>query len=562
VPDCAAGAEEVAALYVDGDLVDDVFGVLVLTIAQDVRSRHSGAADGHRSVPYAAWVVGLFDGFEGYRILTDADVERALTTALVAVDANVLLNLYRYNAQTTDDLLAIFTKLGDRLAVPHQAVREFHRNRLAAIGNPEGAALDLRSALEKNLRSTNDALARWAKQVALDDAELVRLQAIVGEAFDTVRDAAGEADPDRVRADTPATQDRVLSRLAVMLDERVLPRPPDEVWTQLVSEGQRRVDQQVPPGYLDAEKADTNIEGGTGDFLVYRQACEEAVRRQLDLVIVTAEEKEDWWWRYRSVAIGPRPEMVEEFFALSGGRRLFLLTPRDLLQRSTVLDVQVSPDSLEDAARARSELDAVDAWTAEAVEELLRRLDAEGQVQADVIRTAAEMGGTIDRDTVYNVCGYDDSRMLRGFTRPAARITADLQREGIVGDRVTPMLVPLYPDDVRAAAFRIPAEVVGILRSLARPSTEDDRLSGDRGISKYDPLTDWLQAQTAGVLPLTFAELEEILGFELTPSARKHLPYWYSTQNSLGRAIAAGGYKASRVDLAAETVRLVRRVVP
>lgn len=470
-------------------------------------------------------MAGLFDGFEGYRILADADVEEALTTALVAVDANVLLNLYRYNAQTTDDLLAIFVKLGDRLVVPHQAVREFHRNRLAAIGNPEGAAQDLRSD-------------------------------------GSVRDAAGEADPDGVRVDTPATQDRVLSRLAALLEERVLPRPPDEVWTDLVAEGQRRVDQQVPPGYLDADKADTNPEGAAGDFLVYRQACEEAVRRKLDLVVVTADEKEDWWWRHRSVAIGPRPEMVEEFFALSGGRRLLLLTPRGLLQRSAVLDVQVSPDSLEDAARARTELDTVDAWTAEAVEELLRRLDAEGQVQADVIRTAAELGGTIDRDTVYDVCGYDDSRMLRGFTRPAARITADLQREGIVGDRVTPMLVPLYPDDVRAAAFRIPAEVVAILRSLTRPPTDDDRLSGDRGISKYDPLTDWLLTQTAAVLPLTFSEVESIAGFELAPSARKHLPYWYSTQNSLGKAIATGGYKASRVDLATETVRLIRRTGP
>jgi len=286
------------------------------------------------------------------------------------------------------------------------------------------------------------------------------------------------------------------------------------------------------------------------------------VRRQLDLVIVTADEKEDWWWRHRSVAIGPRPEMVEEFFDLSGGRRLYLLTPRDLLQRSAVLNVHVSPDSLEDAARARSELDVVDAWSAEAVQELLRRLDAEGQVQADVIRTAAELGGMIDRETVYEICGYDDSRMLRGFTRPAARITSDLQREGLVADRVTPMLVPLYPDDVRAAGFRIPAEVVAILRSVVRPSTDEERFTGDQSTSKYGPLTDWLLEQTAGSLPLRFTEIETIVGLKLAPSARKHLPYWYSSQNSLGKAIAAGGYKASRVDLAAETVRLIRRVTP
>lgn len=72
-------------------------------------------------------------------------------------------------------------------------------------------------------------------------------------------------------------------------------------------------------------------------------------------------------------------------------------------------------------------------------------------------------------------------------------------------------------------------------------------------------MIEWLRAQTAGLLPLTFSELEAIVGFELPPSARKYLPYWYSTQNSLGRAIAAGGYKASRVDLEAENVRLIQR---
>lgn len=99
-------------------------------------------------------MVGLFDGFEGYRVLADTDVDEALRSALVAVDANVLLNLYRYNARTADDILAIFEKLGDRLVVPHQAIREFHRNRLAAIGNPDGLVQEVRRTLQSNQRST------------------------------------------------------------------------------------------------------------------------------------------------------------------------------------------------------------------------------------------------------------------------------------------------------------------------------------------------------------------------------------------------------------------------
>ena len=371
-------------------------------------------------------MVGLFNGFEGYRVLSDTDLDGALTSALVAVDANVLLNLYRYNAQTTSDLLAIFEKLGDRLVVPHQAVREFHRNRLAAIGNPEGAAQDVRAALQKNLRSTVDALSRWAKQVALADDDLESLVADVTAGFERLVDAVDEAEPNRVQADTPAAKDRVLNGLSVLLEGKVLPRPSDGEWTKLVEEGKRRVEEQRPPGYLDADKGDEHSEGPAGDFLVYWQACEEAKKRQLDLVIITGDEKEDWWWRHRSVVIGPRHEMTKEFFDLSGGRQLFLLRPRDLLFRSAALDVEINPASLEDAGRERGDLDPVGMWTTEAVTELLRRLDQEGQVQSDVIREAAALGGTVSREIVYGLCGYDDERMLRGFTRPTARITADL----------------------------------------------------------------------------------------------------------------------------------------
>jgi PIN like domain len=506
-------------------------------------------------------VPGLFDGFEGYRVLSDADVDQALTSALVAVDANVLLNLYRYNAQTTDDLLTIFEKLADRLVIPHQAIREFHRNRLAAIGNPDAAAQDVRTALQKNQRSTIDALSRWAKQVALADNDLAVLCADVDQVFNHLLGALGKAEPDRVQADTPAAEDRVLQRLAVLLDGKVLPRPPDEEWTKLIAEGKHRVDEQRPPGYLDAGKGDEHPEGPAGDYLVYWQACQEACSRQLDLVIITGDEKDDWWWRHRSVVIGPRHEMTKEFFDLSGGRQLFLLRPRDLLLRSVALDVEVNPASLEDAGRERDDLEPVEPWTAEAVVELLNRLDAEGQVQADVIREAAVLGGTISREILYQLCGYDDERMLRGFTRPAARITGDLQRAGLLAGHVTPVLKPLYPDGVRASGFQIPPEVVAILRdassgsgSESPPEPEDSYASG-----KYRPLTEWLSTQTADSIPITFGELEEIVGLPLAPSARNHPPYWYSVRNSLGRAIAAGGFKPSRVNLTSETAILVRR---
>lgn len=40
---------------------------------------------------------GLYDDFQGYRVPTVAELINALRTATIVADANVLLNLYRYN---------------------------------------------------------------------------------------------------------------------------------------------------------------------------------------------------------------------------------------------------------------------------------------------------------------------------------------------------------------------------------------------------------------------------------------------------------------------------------
>jgi hypothetical protein len=512
--------------------------------------RHNGLHGGK------SMMAGLFDGFEGYRVVTDADKRHALRTALVAVDANVLLNLYRYNSRTTEDLLTIFEKLGDRLVVPHQAMREFHRNRLKAIGNPEQATHEARTALDKSRSGASRALDAWSKQVALDDAELRRLHAEVDQVFRTLQEAVDRATPDRVHTSTPTTEDPVLRRLAELLDGNVLPRPDEKTWTALVAEGNRRVDDLVPPGYLDAEKGDQYPEGAAGDFLVYVQACEEAKGRQLDLVIVTNDEKEDWWWRRGPDMIGPRQEMTKEFFN-DTGRRLFLMRPSDLLVRSDALDVEVNPDSAKDAGISRSDIDEVGKWTADAVDKLLERLRGEGRRElADVIIEAARQGGTISRDAVYVLCGYRDDRMLRGFTRPTARITADLQAEKLMPASVTPMLTSLYREAGPLYAVRIPSEVVDILdRTASRPESGIDT----EPTGKYQPLTDYLGALEIDATSITFGDIEDILGDTLAPSARKHLPYWYSPQNSLGKAVAAAGFKARGVRMETESVEFVRR---
>ncbi len=89
----------------------------------------------------------------------------------------------------------------------------------------------------------------------------------------------------------------------------------------------------MPPGFkekpLDKEHLPERV---AGDYLVWAQSIAAASARDLDLLILTRDEKEDWWWRWRGESIGPRAELVEEFLAASG-RQLFMSTPADMMRQ-------------------------------------------------------------------------------------------------------------------------------------------------------------------------------------------------------------------------------------
>jgi hypothetical protein len=76
---------------------------------------------------------------------------------------------------------------------------------------------------------------------------------------------------------------------------------------------------------------------------------------------------------------------------------------------------------------------------------------------------------------------------------------------------------------------------------------------------KYAALYRWLSGQEATSLTLTFAQVEDVLGFPLPASSRHHVPHWHSYDGSaVARAIIDAGWTASKVHLADEELTLVR----
>jgi hypothetical protein len=77
-------------------------------------------------------------------------------------------------------------------------------------------------------------------------------------------------------------------------------------------------------------------------------------------------------------------------------------------------------------------------------------------------------------------------------------------------------------------------------------------------MSKYDPLGAYLRAQAREVVPMTFAEIERVLGFKL-PKSQNHQAWWSnSTSNNVMTQIwLDAGFRTEQVDVA--TRKLVFR---
>jgi len=79
-------------------------------------------------------------------------------------------------------------------------------------------------------------------------------------------------------------------------------------------------------------------------------------------------------------------------------------------------------------------------------------------------------------------------------------------------------------------------------------------------MSKYDPLGSYLSNQKRSHIPMTFNEIEQILGVQLPAS--KQYPAWWSnnmSNNVMTRQWLDAGYQTESVDIASEKL-IFRRV--
>jgi hypothetical protein len=430
---------------------------------------------------------GLYDGFDAYRTVTEADYVSLLTEGLVVPDTNVFLNLYRYSEQTRTSLLTVLAALGDRLWVPRHVMVEFWRLRETVLLDPrdtDKTAKDLADRRDEALV----AVRTWANRVGLAQEQRDEMSSTLSEAFQKVTASISDlADSDASQFATHTDKDPVLTGLEPILDGRVGLALDEAEHKKDLAEGLRRVQEKIPPGFKDTGKPGN---APAGDYLIWAQTLREAKARKRDVLFVTGDVKDDWWRREHGELRGPLPELAEELRKVAG-TRLLMLRPESLaIHARRILNLDVLDESVEEIERVGEGENG--GWTVEAVGQFLGRLSGEGwSLQDQAIRMAATQGGLIPRELVYSLGSLDKDRSLRGFTRPINRITQEFREQGIIAPSAIDILQTEY-DPARgqpagwATGFRIPEVLVPLVQEWHR--------TGDEEPQKSPPVLRWLEA--------------------------------------------------------------------
>ena len=293
---------------------------------------------------------GIFDnGFEAYRTVTDDDYRSLFASGLIVLDTNVLLDLYRYHPETRQQLLDVLNKIRERLWIPNQVMAEFWARRESVLEDASDITSTV-SALDKFGEQYMSRVREWTNRAGLREQTAGILVEISRSAFDaTIKKIRSLADDKAEKISKDTGKDFVVIRLDSILQGRVgNPLPAERKRVAINQEAPQRFADKRPPGYMDANKKNGDP---VGDYLIWIETLEEAARLKVDVLFVTGDTKEDWWRQERGHTKGPNPQLAEEMRNVSGVR-LVMLRPSSFLKHAgDILQIKISPESVQDAQR-------------------------------------------------------------------------------------------------------------------------------------------------------------------------------------------------------------------
>lgn len=237
--------------------------------------------------------------------------------SIIVIDTNVLLNLYRYTKETSDQILELLDKYKENLWMPHHVGLEYHYNRKSVILEQRGSNEKVCSAFQQipdKIRDIlNKDLSNFKKRHKDDlDSLVYEIKKVIEVKVHNLKKISEE--------DDLLQSDSIKSKITDLYSHRVGNPYSEEELKGIMKEADNRFNNEIPPGYKDVKNKKgikyyngVQIQNKYGDFILWKQVLDYAVENNTNIIFITDEKKEDWWYEAKGRIIGPRVELLNEF---------------------------------------------------------------------------------------------------------------------------------------------------------------------------------------------------------------------------------------------------------
>ena len=296
---------------------------------------------------------------------SDGDDERRdfVTQARIALDANVLLGLYRISKESREKILVQLERddIRPRLFLPYRAGFEYHRQRLSVAADHAKQYTRATSIISGvKGKGVNSQLLQELR-AAIREVKDTGVQKRLLDAADTAFKEAATTIDGAIRAER---ESNILHPKQIQTDDPIRDRI-EKLFTDAGQIGRRRTSTDLrawedqararlatamPPGTgVDESKRD----GGIGDPLIWMEMMDLARAVEQDVLFVSDDMKADWRQIVDDKDFGPLPDLLREFADETGQRYHHVNSDTFLEDLNTYLDADVDDDVIDEVKNAR-----------------------------------------------------------------------------------------------------------------------------------------------------------------------------------------------------------------
>lgn len=293
------------------------------------------------------------EGFSEFYAPTEQEFDELWAKCTFVLDANVLLDLYRYSPHASQELIDTLKMLStsNRLWIPHQVALEYHKNRLDVINKEKSKFKPIPGIIAHHMEALKNDLKKEdrARENTYAASIVSSLVKVIDKSSKEIKD---ELEKEIKKRPDWIEKDDIRETLSELFKGKVGAPYKQEELNDLYEECQKRYDLRIPPGYKDVEIKEGRAK--YGDAILWFQVINYAKEKKCPVIFVTRDDKVDWWNPQTESKNDKQPDydLIKEFTSKIGCP-FYMYTTDRFLYWAKKIGAKVSLETIEEIKQVR-----------------------------------------------------------------------------------------------------------------------------------------------------------------------------------------------------------------